>query len=230
MFRTYLVLIFIFMFVCIGYLHADVLYLKNGRKIEGIVKSDAGITIELEVCSGSVKFDKREIEKIEKSSLKEADVLRQKCEKQKIETQNKILSRRAEEELKPKRVTFVNDSRGITINVTLNKKIDAALMLDTGSSLVVLRKDIAKKLGINLEGVKPDGKLTMADGKQINAKQIVLDSIKVENVEAQGVEAAIILDEISDAGLQDGLLGMSFLKKFNFKVDQRNKKLILEKL
>ena len=70
----------------------------------------------------------------------------------------------------------------------------------------------------------------MADGKQINAKQIVLDSIKVENVEAQGVEAAIILDEISDAGLQDGLLGMSFLKKFNFKVDQRNKKLILEKL
>jgi clan AA aspartic protease (TIGR02281 family) len=102
--------------------------------------------------------------------------------------------------------------------------------LDTGASLVMLSKDVAKKIGINLDKVKPDMKVIMADGRQANAKQIILDSIRVENVEAEKVEAAVLLDQTGELGFGDGLLGMSFLKKFNFKIDQKDKKLILEKL
>ena len=112
----------------------------------------------------------------------------------------------------------------------MNNKVQAALVLDTGASVILLRKEVALKLGINLENVKPDSNIIVADGRKVNAKYITLDSVKVENVEAVKVDAAIILDEIGDIGFQDGLLGMSFLQRFNFKVDQRDKRLILERL
>jgi clan AA aspartic protease (TIGR02281 family) len=103
--------------------------------------------------------------------------------------------------------------------------------LDTGASLVVLRKNIAQKLGIDLRNVQSDLKMQLADGRQVNVKSLVLESIKVQNAEAKNVEAAVILDEETQGSeFYDGLLGMSFLRKFNFKIDQKEKKLILEKL
>jgi len=86
-----------------------------------------------------------------------------------------------------------------------------------------------KKLGIDIGKLKNESKATMADGRQVNARFFILESVKVEGVEAQNV-AAIILPQEADIGYADGLLGMSFLKRFNFKIDQKNKKLILEKL
>ena len=56
------------------------------------------------------------------------------------------------------------------------------------------------------------------------------DVLEVQGVVAKKVEAAVLLDDTGGLGFGDGLLGMSFLKKFNFKVDQREKKLTLEKL
>lgn len=209
---------------------ADKLYLKNGRSIEGLIKSEDGDSIELEVSGGLVKFTKSEIERIERASSEESIALRQKWERQKKETREKISRRKAEEERKPKQIEFSQGSQGIVVKATLNKKVEATLVLDTGASLVTLRKNVAEKLGINLERVKPDAELILADGRRANAKHIVLENLKVENVEAENVEATILLDDVGDPNFYDGLLGMSFLKRFNFKIDQKEKKLILEKL
>lgn len=208
---------------------ADTLYLKNGHKIEGLVKEGENDYVELEVCSGSVKFRKHEIEKINKSTQEEIDAIRKKWEKQKIDNQNMVLKRQLEEENAPKKVQFVQEGQAILVTVTLNNKIDALLILDTGAAIVTLRKNIAEKLKINLKNVVPDMIMTLADGRKVNGKRIMLDSLKVEKTEAREVEAAIILDEVGELGSADGLLGMSFLKKYNFKIDQKNKKLILEK-
>ena len=223
-------LVLAYVFIFYATLNADTVYLKNGRSIEGIIKNEDNEIIELGVYGGSVKFSKSEIEKIEKGSPEDENILRKNWEKQKIENQNKILRQQLEEERKPKKVEFSQDTQNIILNVTLNKKVEASLVLDTGASHVMLRKNIAEKLGIDLDRVKPDTIVQLADGRRVNAKRIILESIKVENVEADNVEVSILLDDVGGSGVNDGLLGMSFLKRFNFKVDYKDKKLILEKL
>ena len=111
----------------------------------------------------------------------------------------------------------------------LNEKVEVSLVLDTGASIMMLRKDVVEKLGMDLDNVKPDMQAQLADGRKVDAKHIILESVKVQDSQAQNVDAAVLLDE---AGITfgDGLLGMSFLNRFNFKVDQKEKKLILEKL
>jgi predicted aspartyl protease len=59
---------------------------------------------------------------------------------------------------------------------------------------------------------------------------VILNKIKINDVEAKNVLAGIILEENSGLMLRDGLLGMTFLKRFNFKIDRKNMKLVLDKL
>jgi len=224
-----MVLSLIFWAIFLAKSPADTLYLKNGRSIEGLIKSEDEKTIELEVCQGFIKFDKDEIERIEKSAPPEAQVIRLKWERRIVQAQQRLQKQREEEERMPKKVEFSQERQGIILNVTLNRKVEASLVLDTGASLIMLRKDMAKKIGINLDKVKPDAKLTLADGRKIDAKYIILESVKAQGVEAENVEAAILLEEVGEINFGDGLLGMSFLGRFNFKVDQKEKKLILEK-
>lgn len=225
-----LTVIFVFLSIGIPAVNADILYLKNGHSIEGLIKNADDNSVELEVYAGTVKFRRSEIEKIEKTAPEESYTIRQKWERKKIENQKEMLKRQLEEEQRPKKIHFSEDSQSIILEATLNKRIKVSLMLDTGSSLVVLKKDVAKALGVNLDKVKTSLQLTLADGRKINAKHVTLESIRVENTEANNVDAAIMLDEAGDLGFGDGLLGMSFLKRFNFKVDQKDKKLTLEKL
>lgn len=222
------IIIFLLFFSFTTALNADTLYLKNGRAIEGLIKNEDENRLILEVCSGAVTFNKSEIEGIEKSTLEEASAMRLKWEAQKQENQKRWIVQRIEEEAAPKKIEFSQDTQNIILPVLLNKKVETRLVLDTGASTVMLRKDIAKKLNINLDNLKPESKVTLADGRKVNAKLVMLESVKVEGVEANDVEA-IILSEEGDIGFGDGLLGMSFLKRFNFKVDHENKKLILEK-
>jgi len=228
---TLTLVVLVFLLISIGNVYGDTIYLKNGRRIEGLIKSENQDVVELQVCVGGIiKLERDEIVKIETSSPRGSAKIRQNWQMHKIETEKKIIEQRIEEERKPKKVQFARDAQSIIIGVRLNGKIEARLLLDTGASLVVLRKDIAKKLGIKIDKIKPDAKLILADGRQVNAKYIILKSLKVENVEAKNVPAAIMLDEVGNFGFNDGLLGMSFLKRFTFKVDYKNRRLVLEKI
>ncbi|MBU0709468.1 MAG: hypothetical protein KJ793_02020, partial [Candidatus Omnitrophica bacterium] len=46
---------------------ADTLYLKNGRKIEGLIKSDNGQSVELDIGEGTIILHKGEIADIQRS-------------------------------------------------------------------------------------------------------------------------------------------------------------------
>ncbi len=220
----------LFLLACCSLVFADTLYLKNGRKIEGLVKKGPGEMVELEVCSGSVKFKASEIERIEKSDEQGAGQIRVGWEREKKKTMEKIAVQQKLEESQPKKAGFSKEPYGISLAVKLNGNVHATLVMDTGSTLVVLKKGLAKELGINLENAKPDVKMILADGRKVNAKFTLLNSVEVEGAVAQEVEAAIMLDDDPENNFRDGLLGMSFLKRFNFKVDYKQKRLILEKL
>ena len=221
--------IFLVGFCFITSAFADTLYLKNGRNIQGLIKSENESAIELEVNGGIAKFKKSEIDKIEKVSSEEAGQIRKKWEGERKDLQERISQQQLEEENKPRKHEFSQGDQGILLAVILNKKVEASLILDTGASIMILRKDVVKKLGLDLDAAKFDMQVQLADGRKVNAKHVVLESVKVQNSEALSVDAAVLLDE-ADINFGEGLLGMSFLSRFNFKVDQKEKKLTLEKL
>jgi len=208
--------------------YADTLYLKNGRQIEGIIKSEENGIVDMEVYGGSIKMHNSDIDKIERAGEAGNELLRSKWGNQKTAFEDKLKQYKIEEEHKPKEVEFSDENQNITVKALINEDVTTNLILDTGATGIMLRKHLADKLGIKLD--KPDAKVTLANGKTVDAKQVILRSVKVQDSEAFNVGAVILMEEENGLGSADGLLGMSFLKHFSFKIDQKYKKLILEKL
>jgi clan AA aspartic protease (TIGR02281 family) len=227
--KKYFLLIGLGVMGFVGLAHADMVYLKNGRAIEGVIKNEDSQGIELEISIGTVKFQKSEIARIEKSESQDA-ALRAQWEKDKQVSEERRKKIIEEEEKKPKSVEFDKDKQSIIVDCLLDNKVSAKLVLDTGATTVVLRNSVAKQLlGMNSGRFIPDMQVRLADGRIASAKFIVIGSLRVQDVEAKRVEACVLTSDVGGADMKDGLLGMSFLKRFKFTIDQKEKKLILEK-
>jgi len=209
---------------------ADTVYLKNGNTIEGIIRSEDAQNVELQVNSGTVWFSRQEVLRIERSGPQDEALLRDKWQNARAANEVRLIEQLKTEEQRPKRVEFDLQGNSIVVKATLNRKVEAKLLLDTGASMVVLRRGFAKGLGVNLDGIVPNCSLVLANGKSVKGKTVVLDYVKVQNSEVRDVQAVVLLDEIEDLNFGDGLLGLSFLRNFNFKIDYREGVLVLEKL
>ncbi len=225
------ILVFVILFSSQLQALADTIYLKNGRSIEGLVKKEDADFVELEISFGSMKFSRKQIERITSSSPDEAAAIRKEWAEEKIRAQVRAREAELRREYEPKQINMDKQSGHVVVTTLLNNKVKANLVLDTGASLILLSRKVAANLGAGVNGKEGTPiELIMADGRRENAKMIILDSVKVQDSEVRDVEAAILPDKESATMPEDGLLGMSFLKKFNFKIDQKNDKLILEKL
>ncbi len=209
---------------------ADLIKLKGGRIAEGIIKSEGKDFVELEIEAGVVKFAKSQILDITKSSAAELGSLRESWQRKKSDFDKKMINKKNELDSRPQESGFSYDAKGITVRVVLNNKVETTMVLDTGASLVLVTRGVAKNLGIKLDNLKPDIKIRVADGRTVDASRIVLKNVRVEECEANNVDAVVLMSDRGDFGFRDGLLGMSFLKNFNFKIDHKDKKLILEKI
>jgi len=215
------VLVIFFLSGFIARASADIIYLKNGRNIKGLVKSEDEKGVELDLGFGTIKLPQEQVESIDKSSPQEAAFIRQEwC---------RYNAARQKRDSESQEVGFSKTSQGIVVNVLLNKKVRASLILDTGASLVLLSPRIGKELGLETISLRKGiiTKIVLAAGSEADARLIVLDRIAVEGIEAKNIEGAILLKEGAQG---DGLLGRSFLNKFNFQIDAENKKLILKKV
>ena len=115
-----------------SYSFADTLYLKNGSSINGIIKKEDDLNIELEIGGGSVKFSKKEIAKVSKTNSEDSALLRKKWKKDKFELEQRLILQKIEEEGKPRKVSFYHDAKGMNVGVTINDKVEARMILDTG--------------------------------------------------------------------------------------------------
>ena len=238
--------------------NADTVYLNNGRSIEGFLVNEDEQGIVLEVGFGTIKIEKNQIVKIDKSLPEESIAIYQEWKERKLaadkreaqirlrkeneqieaptsEESSGIVKEEPRKESQPQNIEVNQKGRHIFVDAILNNKIHVSLMLDTGASLVVLSKEIGRQLGINTDVVDPEDKagmitMVLADGNKTQAKYVRLESVKVEGAEVENVGAAVLLDDQVEPGFNDGLLGMSFLNKFNFKVDRENNRLILESI
>jgi clan AA aspartic protease (TIGR02281 family) len=210
-------------------LKADTIYLKNGRTIEGFILEETPESVQVDVGFGKVGLKRSEIESFSRSDDKDSDRLRAKWLRQKNASIERAKEEKIKDEASPKHATIADERGQMVVEVLLNKKVKASLILDTGASLVVIKDSVAKQLGLAASAIKEDLKIKLADGRESTAKHVVIPSVSVQGVEAQNVDAAVLTADIQDPALKDGLLGMTYLRNFSFKIDQRNKKLTLEK-
>lgn len=228
--RVGLLVFLLLAIILIPEVKADTVYFKTGRSLEGIILKEEGDKVSLQMQGGTVDLQKKDIDHIEKSDSQQSQTIKEGWKNEAVVRQE---SKRAIEEARdksPKNISFEQKKGHIFVNALLNKKVKANLLLDTGATLVVLSENIVNQMGINLDKEKRNVQMQIADGSKINSKLIIVKTMKVEGVEVQNVEAAVMPDILSSEDTKDGVLGMSFLKLFNFKIDNKNGELVLEKL
>ncbi|MDO8525785.1 MAG: retropepsin-like aspartic protease [Candidatus Omnitrophota bacterium] len=232
--------------------NADTIHFNNGASIDGIIKGEDANSVEMDIGFGTITCPRREIMKVERSSPGERTALVEKWEKKREELKaggrqfdverrkrfaeydewtNAERERAAKESIVQGTIDLTRDpdSKSILIDVLLDDQVKATLILDTGASIVVLTRKKSEELGLDLSDTVNDiAMLQLAGGQKVAAKMVMLKSVRIKDIEVKNVLAGVLL-EGAEMGLKDGLLGMTFLNKFNLKIDLKNMKMGLEK-
>lgn len=233
-------------------LHADTIYFNNGGSIEGVIRGEDADNLQMDIGFGTITCSKRETKKIDRSTPEEIKAITEKWESKRKELKageedfNRERQKRFaeyDEWIRQERERSERESReqgtidlakdyssnSILVNALLNEKVNATLVLDTGASIVVLTRQKGEELGIDLTDTKHNmATLQLAGDHKVAAKMVMLKSVRINDIEVKGVLTGVLLDD-SGIGFRDGLLGMTFLSKFNLKIDLKNMKMSLEK-
>ena len=111
------------------------------------------------------------------------------------------------------------------VEVLINGKIKAKLMVDSGATMISLSERIGDILRVTNNKDLPIVESNTAGGK-IKSPLFILDSFKVGPFEEFNLEANTI-PHFKEKGV-DGLLGMNFLGEFKMELDRKNSKLLLD--
>ena len=121
-------------------------------------------------------------------------------------------------------VKLEKEGNSYFVNVRINRKHKARLLVDTGATNVQISMALTKKMGVDVSG-KGTVRCTLADGSTVAAVPIVLDEVRIGRVDVDQVDALVLVHDYGTSG--DGLLGMSFLNNFRFELDTDRNRLIL---
>lgn len=110
------------------------------------------------------------------------------------------------------------------VDVRINGKGTRSMILDTGASTLSLPWDFAKDLGIEVGPEHETVRVQLADGKIVDAKRVMLESVQVGQFLVNDVEATVLPEDLIAA---TPLLGGSFLNHFTYKVEPEKGRLLL---
>jgi aspartyl protease family protein len=113
------------------------------------------------------------------------------------------------------------------VSAFIDGKYQQEMVVDSGSSMVLLPWNVAVKFGLKPTDKDPQIKLVLADGREIDGWAKVIPSLRVGKFEVEKVECAVLSEEAIKA---DTLLGMSFLRHFKFELDTNAKTLTMVKV
>jgi aspartyl protease family protein len=131
-------------------------------------------------------------------------------------TQNVALVKRQRDTINSAVVKVSVEGNIPHVDVTINGKLTRSMILDSGASTVALTADMAKALNLVPGPNDPTVRLQMADGKVVEAKQMMLRSVRVGQFTVENVECAVLPESLVAA---ENLLGGTFLRNFVYKLD-----------
>jgi len=117
------------------------------------------------------------------------------------------------------------DRYGHTVQATINGKATGRFVVDTGAAVVTMSALFADKLGLEWDPEQDAVELVLANGERVEGSAVLLDKVAVGGVSSRGVRAVVL--EHPPAEEIDGLLGMSFLGRFQVKMEPGNNRLTL---
>ena len=112
----------------------------------------------------------------------------------------------------------------VVIDVLLNRRLTAPMLLDTGADFTVLTKQVARDLRLSSLNHLPTQEFKTAGGT-VRFPIATLQSLRVGAAEARDVEVAIDID----GHMPMGLLGMTFLRHFKMTVDHQRGQVTFER-
>jgi len=119
------------------------------------------------------------------------------------------------------RVTIAGNA--VLVPVTLShgdRTVQASMLLDTGASVTVLTREMALRLGLDLDEARKT-RMQVADGRSVPTWHIRLDRVSVGSKSKTGVDV-VVVQESGGKFPFDGLLGMNFLRSFKYSIDFSN--------
>ncbi|HET6246839.1 MAG TPA: retroviral-like aspartic protease family protein [Tepidisphaeraceae bacterium] len=113
-------------------------------------------------------------------------------------------------------ITIKHENDVPSVEVTLNGTVVREMVIDSGASMVCLTADLAAKLNMVPTEKDEDIHFKMADGKEVDAKHMVLKTVRVGQFTVADVDCAVLPASLVAA---EPLLGGTFLNNFVFKID-----------
>ncbi len=113
------------------------------------------------------------------------------------------------------------------VPVTFGGKYTQTMAIDTGASIICLPWKMASDIGLLPTDKAPTLRMTLADGRTVEAKEMFADKVRVGKFTVENVRCAVMPREFTEAA---PLLGQSFLQKFTYKINSVESKLVMSKV
>jgi clan AA aspartic protease (TIGR02281 family) len=109
------------------------------------------------------------------------------------------------------------------VEAVLNEQTRVNLLVDTGAAMTILDQRVLREMGYNLNGNKPV-LFSTANGV-VEAPVVSIDQLKLGGASIGPLSVGAL--PLSMKNGIDGLLGMNFLKRYDFRIDQDRRELHL---
>lgn len=107
-------------------------------------------------------------------------------------------------------------SDSLYVAATLNEDKTIEMVLDSGATLVCLSQKVAAHVGVKTSAADAKLVLQLADGRTVSGTAVTIPTMRIGQFTVKNVEAVVLGP---DAPFAESLLGMSFLRHFQFKID-----------
>jgi len=119
------------------------------------------------------------------------------------------------------RIRIIDRHIFVPVSITSgDRKVQAVLLLDTGSSITSITEELAARLNI-APGTTRTASTRLADGKTIDMRVASVDSVAV-GARTKSPLLIGIIPHFGDREIQEGYLGLDFLGDFQYQIDIPN--------
>lgn len=124
----------------------------------------------------------------------------------------------------PVAIPLIRHGEHFLINALINDSVSVRLLIDTGASMTVLRGDILTSAGM-FPAARPSIRRFSTANGVVEGAVVRLDSLSIGDQRMTNLEVAAL--DLASLDSADGLLGMNFLKRYKFFIDQNKPELRL---